>query len=226
VSTVTLRPRTLVATLVTATLIGMGARGLITPPHPASPPAAANATVETPGPRSETAGVPTGFARSRAGATAAAVTYVRQGQRVFDLIGPDRTRALQAIVSRAATGGYLAQASAQLAELDGIEGRGNGPLIWDVSVLATRVDAYTAQRALVSIWRVGVLSIGGLTAPLAEWTTVAYELVWERGDWRIWSETQSPGPTPMGHPDERPSTPEQLRAALAGFARFPGPDPL
>jgi len=64
------------------------------------------------------------------------------------------------------------------------------------------------------------------TAPLAEWTTDAYELVWERGDWRIWSETQTPGPTPLAHPSETPSTPEQLRTALAGFTRYPGSDPF
>jgi hypothetical protein len=93
-------------------------------------------------------------------------------------------------------------------------------------VLAWRLDAYTPDRSRVSVWRVGVLSVAGLTAPLAEWTTVVYELVWERGDWRIWSETQTPGPTPRGHPSESPSTPDQLRTALAGFTRYPGPDPL
>jgi hypothetical protein len=78
----------------------------------------------------------------------------------------------------------------------------------------------------VSVWRVGVLSVAGLTAPLAEWTTVVYELVWERGDWRIWSEAQSPGPTPRVHPVDPISTPEQLTTSLAGFTRYPGPDPL
>lgn len=95
-----------------------------------------------------------------------------------------------------------------------------------MSVLATRIDAYTSSRSRVSVWRVGILSIDGLTAPLAEWTTVAYDLVWDRADWRIWSETQSSGPTPMTHPDEKPSTPDSLRTALAGFTRYPGTDPL
>ncbi len=104
--------------------------------------------------------------------------------------------------------------------------RGHGHVTWDVSVLATRLDAYTAPRSRVSIWRVGVLSVAGLTSPLAEWTTVTYELVWEQGDWKVWSETQTPGPTPMGHPEARLSNPDQMEAALAGFTRYPGPDPF
>jgi len=47
-------------------------------------------------------------------------------------------------------------------------------------------------------------------------------LVWERGGWRIWSETQTPGPSPMPHPEATPSTPEELQGALAGFVRYPG----
>lgn len=93
-------------------------------------------------------------------------------------------------------------------------------------MLATRIDAYSPERARVSIWRVGVVSVSGLTSPIAEWTTVDDELVWERGDWKLWAETQTPGPTPATHPDERPATPNQLHALLAGFTRYPGPDPL
>ena len=76
------------------------------------------------------------------------------------------------------------------------------------------------------MWRVGVLSVDGLTNPLSEWTTVIYELVWERADWRIWSETQTAGPTPTVHPADSPSAPEQLSTDLAGFTRYPGPDPV
>jgi hypothetical protein len=225
VPTVTLRTRTLAVALAATAITGMGARGLITSPAPTSRTTAATRTTAT-GPRSTTAGMPTGFARNASGAVAAATAYLRQGQHIFDRMPADRTTALDAIASRAGATGYLAQVSAELDELDGIAARGQGHLTWDVSVLATRVDAYSAQRARISIWRVGVLSVTGLVAPLAEWTTVGDELVWERGDWKIWAETQTPGPTPAGHPDARPSTPMELQAALAGFTRFPGPDPL
>ncbi|HSO94812.1 MAG TPA: hypothetical protein VLV81_02095 [Acidimicrobiia bacterium] len=221
---ITIQPRTLVIALAVTTITGMGARGLIASPPGA--PRAARTVWSGPGPGTVTAGVPTGFAHSEPGVVAAATTYVRQGQRLFDLPTIDRPAALQAIASRSGADAYVADVSAQLAELDGIAAHGAGHLTWDVSVLATRVDAYSAQRARVSIWRVGVLSVTGLTSPIAEWTTVEDELVWERADWKIWAETQIPGPTPAGHPDERAATPNQLHALLAGFTRYPGPDPL
>jgi hypothetical protein len=224
VPAVTLQARTLALSLVATAVTGMGARGLVASPTPTPPPT--RSATSAPGPRSTTAGMPTGFARDQPGAIAAATTYVRQGQHLLDLPPSDRVPALQAITSHDGAAGYLAQVSAQLAELDGIQAHGQGHLTWDVSVLATRVDAYTAERARVSIWRVGVLSVIGLTAPIAEWTTVDDELVWEHGDWKVWAETQTPGPIPAGHPDERPSTPNQLHAELAGFTRYPGPDPL
>jgi hypothetical protein len=225
VPAVTLRARTLAVALAATALTGMGARGLLASP-PTTPRSSAIPAARTPGPRSTTAGLPTGFAPTEAGAVAAAATYLRQGQRLLDRSTADRLAALRAIASSAAANGYPTQVSAELAELDGIAARGQGHLTWAVSVLATRVDAYRAGRARVSIWRVGVLSVTGLVAPLAEWTTVDDELVWERGDWKVWAETQTPGPTPAPHPDARPSTPGQLQAALAGFTRYPGPDPL
>ena len=170
--------------------------------------------------------MPVGFSHDRAGALAAATSIVRDGQRIYDLAPEPREAALRTLAAAASADGYVAAQARQLAEFDGIARRGQGPLTWHVAVLATRLDAYTAARARVSIWRIGILSIAGLTAPLAEYTTVIYELVWERGDWRIWSETQTPGPTPMGHPEETPSSPADWDAALEGFTRYPGPDPL
>jgi hypothetical protein len=226
VTPVALRPRTLALTVFAAALLGGAARGLMTGP---TAPAHLPATVATtePGPRVAAAnGLPSGFAHSPAGALAAATTYVRQGQRLFDMAPDQRSTALQNLAARGAAAEFVADETAQLTELDGVATRGQGHLTWDVIVLATRTDAYTPPRARVSVWRVGILSIDGLTAPLAEWTTVVYDLVWERADWRVWAETQSPGPTPIPHPAETASTPDSLRTSLAGFARYPGTDPL
>ncbi len=219
----TLRPRTVAAACLAAALLGAGARGAVTNPRPTP---ARIIRTSSPGPGTEVNGLPAGFARSPTGALDAATSYVRDGQRLVGLPPAGRTVALRGIASSAAAPAYVAQAQAELEELDGIAARGDGPLTWDVAVLATRTDAYTPQRAQIAIWRVGILSIEGLTAPIAEWTTVIYDLVWERADWRIWSETQTAGPTPVDHPDEPPSTPDQLRNALAGFTRYPGPDPF
>jgi hypothetical protein len=213
---ITLRLRTLVLGALVAGLIGAGLRGLLL--SPSTPP-----TSDTP------AAAPArrpGSAHSADGAVAAAATFVRAGQRIYDLPADDRPAALRALAAPSAADGYVAQQIRQLAELDGIAQRGQGPLTWDVAVLATRVDALTHRRARVEVWRLGVLSIGGLTAPLGEYTTVVYELLWEHDGWRIWSETQTPGPSPMPHPEATPSTPTQWQAALTGFRRYPGREPI
>jgi hypothetical protein len=223
VRSVSVRARTLAALLIGAALLGAGARGLLTG---ASPPAPAAAPARAGGSRTGEHGLEAGFAHDRAGAISAATSDVRQGQRLYDLPTTLRATALQDLAARSAADAYVADETQRLAELDGVAAHGRGRLTWDVAVVAWRLDAYAADRARVSVWRVGVLSVDGLTSPLAEWTTVVYDLVWERGDWRVWSETQTAGPTPKVHPADPPSTPEQLRTALAGFTRYPGPDPV
>ena len=222
---ITLPARTLVVGALVLLLAGAALHASLA--HPAT------VTQTKPAPRSTSAGpnverdgLLAGFTHNQAGALTAATTYVREGQRVFDLPPAGRTAALRSIAASAAADGFVADQAAQLAELDGAAQRGTGPLTWMVAVLATRMDAYTPERARVSLWRVGILSVDGMTSPLAEWTTVDYELVWEAGDWRIWSETQVPGPTPLGDPNQTLTSPSQWRAELNGYSRFPGADPL
>ncbi len=210
-ATAQVRPRTLVALVIVSAVVGAGIRALATDIPSAPPPASA---------------VPASRASRHdgAGAVRAATRFVRTGQRVFELAPDRREAALRSMVAPGAAPGWLAEQHRALAELDAIAVRGSGPLLWDVAVLATRLDALAPDRATVKVWRLGILSIGGLTAPVAEYTTVAYELVWVRGaGWRIWSESQTPGPSPMPHPEATPSSPGELVAALEGFTRFPGP---
>lgn len=217
-----IRPRWFLLTLVAAALVGMAARGLfVDPPRPR---VIRQVEITADGPQQEADGVLVGFSHRRAGAIAAAVTFVRSGQRILDQSPDGRTRALRRLAAPDAVAGYIAQQRRQLEQLDGIAQRGRGQVTWAVGVLATRLDAYSRARARVSLWRVGVLSVRGLTAPIAEYTTVTYELVWTNGDWRIWSETQVPGPSPMPHPESTPSSPAELASALRGYLRYPGSD--
>lgn len=195
-------------------LVGLGLTGLWHHPNSAPPGTGLHDTALQ------------GRARTARGAVRAATLYVGLGQRIYDLAPSERPDALRRLAADGAADGYAAEQLRHFAELDAIAARGQGPLTWQVGPLATRVDAFTKSRARVSIWRVGVLSLDGLTAPLAEWTTVTYDLVWAHGRWAIWSESQVPGPTPMGHPEETPSSPQQWRAALEGFRRFPGGEAL
>jgi len=41
--------------------------------------------------------------------------------------------------------------------------------------------------------------------------------VWERGDWKVWSETITPGPAPALDAGAAPASHEQLDQALSDF---------
>ena len=94
---------------------------------------------------------------------------------------------------------------------------GSGPMRYEQAVLATRLDAFDNDRARVSVWSVGVLSRLGVAAPQAGWTTSVFELVWERGDWKVWSESEAPGPAPELNKGAVPATSAEYDAALHNF---------
>ncbi len=171
-----------------------------------------------PGPRTVDAGVPVGYARSQAGATAAAVGYLGTGQLMVDASPAGVRGATQAMAADGAAEGQHRELSGRLAVLRrSLEGA-TGPLTYRQAVLATRLDAYADTRARVSVWHVGVLSAPGVAPPQARWATSSFELVWEDGDWKIWSETVTPGPAPILNDEVAPASAEDLEAALSGFA--------
>jgi hypothetical protein len=152
---------------------------------------------------------------------AAATTLVRQGQHVFELDPASRDEALHGVVASEAADGWMRQQHQWLDDLDRVAAHSQALVTWQVGVLATRVDAFTRNRARVVLWRVGILSTEGFVAPVATYSIVTYEFVWQAGDWKVWSETQQPGPTPVVSPNERPALPEEFRDALEGFTRYP-----
>lgn len=174
-----------------------------------------------PGPSRMMAGVPVGYARSEEGARAAAVGYVRTGQLMLDASPAGVRAATQAMSAQGAAEGQLRDLSGRLAVVGrNLEGA-TGPVIYRQGVLATRVDAYSPDRARVSVWHVGVLSAPGVAPPQSGWATSSFELVWEDGDWKVWSESVVPGPAPVLNDDVAPASASQLEADLSGF----GPQP-
>ncbi len=171
-----------------------------------------------PGPSTVEAGVPVGYAPSQAGATAATVGYLGTGQLMVDATPADVRAAVQAMAAEGAADGQYRELSGRLAVLRrSLEGA-SGPVTYRQAVLATRLEAYGDARARVSAWHVGVLSAPGVAPPQARWATSSFELVWEDGDWKIWSETVTPGPAPILNDEVAPASAEDLEAALGGFA--------
>jgi len=214
--------RTRVLALVAgAFLTGMAVRGAVGAKSPDAPVRRADApaddTADGPGPAGTRDGMPVGFAQTEDGARAAAVAYVLTGQ---DLLAMPPTRvgtAISAIAAEASAETQVADADQQLEQLRTVLVGGNGPVRYLQAALATRVDAYSPQRARVSVWSVGVLSRAGAAQPQAGWNISTFELVWERGDWKVWSETITPGPAPELNAGAAPTSHEELDRALNGF---------
>lgn len=220
---VTLSRRALVVGALLFFLVGLATKTLIFPSHagPSTTSPRAERVSSGPGPtRVDAAGVPSGFARDEAGAVAAAVAYVNLGDVIVSLAPDDVASVLDRVASDSADGFVEAQV-AGFEQLQQALGRGAGPARLRVGVLATRVEAFSAERARVAVWRVSVLSRDGMTNPGEQWAIATYELVWEDGDWKIWSETLAPGPTPAPTGDGA-ATPDELEAELGGFVAYPG----
>ena len=125
-------------------------------------PAASHAT---PGPNTVVDGIPAGFARTDDGARTAAISYVLTGQRLLEM---EPTRVADAVRSMAAAGSADAQvteAEQQLGALRTTLANGTGATHYFQAALASRVDAFTVDRARVSVWSVGVLSRAGIARP-------------------------------------------------------------
>jgi hypothetical protein len=213
-------PIRIVALVVLAFCVGLAVRGFLTAgssdeANAIGPAVGADATGS--GPRSYVDGIPSGFAHTEDGARAAAIAYVLTGQRLLELVP---TKVAAAVRSMAASGSAEAQvteADEKLRRLRDTLTDGTGPTRYLQAVLASRADAFTPERARVSVWSVGVLSRIGVAQPQAGWSISTFELVWERADWRIWSERITPGPAPDLNASVVPASASQLEQALLGF---------
>jgi hypothetical protein len=137
------------------------------------------------------AGVPARYTDDRAGAVEAATALCRT------LGGPlllNPTAYVQAVRAIAVPGqeATLAQAaSQQLSALDetyhliSLAAQGVPVSVTTVPI-SYELDAFTAARATVAIWAVGVMAAAGHISPTAVWTTFQYHLTWS-SEWRLQS---------------------------------------
>jgi hypothetical protein len=172
------------------------------------------------GPTKVIDGIPSGFSRTPEGAIAAAAAYVTTGQPLLDLDPLAAERAVRRMAASAYADRFAADTMRQLKDAREALSGGSGPIVYRQAVVAHRLEAFDAGRARVAIWNVGVLTRAGVAAPQAAWATSTFDLVWERGDWRIWAETIVPGPAPILNDSTAPATNAQFTAALEGFVDF------
>jgi hypothetical protein len=183
----------------------------------AAAPEADAATPGDSGPAATVDAAPSGFARTEAGALAAAASFVTTGQ---DLLDMDPLAAEQMIRQMAAETTADQQVSSMLGTLRSVRDvlrSGTGPIIYRQACIAARVERFAADETRVSIWNVGILSREGIASPQASWQISVFDLVWEREDWRIRSEVATPGPAPAMDASAVPATSAQLSAQLDRF---------
>ena len=204
-------------------LAGMAARGALGDRGAAgsqATQAAPTASAGT-GPTASIEGTPVGFSQTRGGARAAAIAYTATLSQQLLYLEPDAAeRAVRAVAAEASADTLVSDTLAALQAAREPLAEGSGATWWVVEPLATKVEAYSAQRARVSVWMVRVLSRPGVVVPQSSWVTDTVELVWEAGDWRLWSDESSPGPTPVLDGSDLPASAAELDAELTGFEPF------
>lgn len=133
-------------------------------------------------------GVPTGYARDRSGASAAAVNFL-QTCYTASVGGLDPATIAATSLATSAT-----DAARQMpGPARGLD-PGVGQQLTPLSVTAGAVDENTAT---VTVWAGAVY---GAQKPqpitLTQWTTFTVRLTWESADWKIIDVTSTTGPTP------------------------------
>jgi len=150
-----------------------------------------------PGPTAVEDGIPVGYARTEAGASAAAAGYLEALATLATRPSTERIAALQRMAAPDSTDGIVADVEEALATVDEVMDTEPSSRILVRSVpVGYRVLEYSPERALVVVWGTTVFVLEGVSAPEEAWGTSEVELVWHEGDWRVERWEHHAGPTP------------------------------
>lgn len=163
---------------------------------------------------------PTGE-RTEQGARATAIAYATASQDWLYQGDEDIDRSVRAIATGDAGPSLSRDTVAELRAAREALSKSPGRVWWLVRPLASRVERFDPASARVVVWTVTVLSAADVALPQADWVRIAVDLVWAGGAWRVQAIADSPGPTPMTGPKDRPWQPEPFDEALGGFERVP-----
>ncbi len=207
-----------VAMLALGVLIGRAT----TAPAPAPAPAPSQPTAQGAGPSRLQDGVPVGYARTEAGAVAAAAQYVAAFDGERGLIEEERLAVLDVIAAddtREQLATQMSAGTALIAEQLGVdEDVARDPGFVSRSVVAGyELTAHDADQAMVAVWATSIFFAEGRQAISGIWTTETVTLRWERDDWRLVTFESEEGPTPPDTPT--PAVP-QIGRDINAFERF------
>ncbi|MFJ9180987.1 hypothetical protein [Streptomyces sp. NPDC102360] len=174
--------------------------------------------------------VASGFAHDEQGAQSAAANYaVRLGGD--GMFNADRRHGIvdELYTSGAATKlkGPMDKAySTEFLTKLGLDADGKAPkgstFVSRTIPVGTKALRYEDDTAKVSVWYMGLLGISGTnsTNPVAtSWQTWTFQLQWTDGDWKITSDSQKNGPTPVPG-DDRASNSDDISKAIEEYGGF------
>jgi hypothetical protein len=164
-------------------------------------------------------GVEGGFARDEAGAVAAAVEYTTAAQNWLYLSDEQVAESAGAVVVPEVRDDLVSELVDQVGLLRDELAESSGTVWFVLAPLATRVDSYSPDGAVVRVWQVRVLSADGVAVPQSGWQTLRFELAWDDGDWRIADTAEVEGPTPQLEAGLQPWSASYLDRELEGFTR-------
>ncbi|MEV0173028.1 hypothetical protein AB0I00_18160 [Streptomyces sp. NPDC050803] len=180
--------------------------------------------------RSETGGIPTGFARDEEGAQSAAANYAvalgsadmfskaRRDAILQSIITPSRVPEFEANLDQAYTPAFN--------QAVGLNEDGSSPagyiFVSRTSPIGTKIIKASNANATVEVWCNGLLGLAGenSTNPVtSSWFTMTMHLAWSDGGWKIVTHSQKEGPSPVPG-DERASTADEMAKAVEEYGGF------
>ncbi|AWK09915.1 hypothetical protein AB0I99_08550 [Streptomyces spongiicola] len=176
------------------------------------------------------AGIPAGYTKDQQGAQSAAANYAVTLVSA-DILKPDRRRD---IVRQLFVSDQVAELEARFDRaygrefLDrvGLDEKGNAAdgltYVSRTAPVGTKVTRYTDHSASVEVWCTGVFGSAGIgsTNPVTnDWFTMALELRWANGDWKVESFSQEEGPAPV-NADRTASNADEIARAVEEYGGF------
>ncbi|MEU7338052.1 MULTISPECIES: hypothetical protein [unclassified Streptomyces] len=174
--------------------------------------------------------IPTGFAHSEQGAQSAAANYAVALGSTGMFHKDDRHTIVDTIYTSAAAGQLQgpmddAYSTGFLGKL-GLDANGNPPtgstFVSRTVPVGTKVQKYSATTAEVSVWYMGLIGMSGQgsTDPVSStWKTWTFGLQWDKGDWKIVTDSQKDGPAPVPG-DDKAAASDEISKAIEEYGGF------
>lgn len=158
-------------------------------------------------------------ARTEVGAVAAAMQVATASQSWVYLADADVEAAATEVVATSARDRLVPEVVDDVRLLRDQLDEAKGTVWYVVSPLATKLDTYSPDRAVVRVWVVRVLSADGVAVPQSGWETLTIHLTWEDGSWRAGALDRAEGPVPQLESGLQAWSAAYLDRTLAGFVR-------